>query len=72
MDFEHWIDCYENTESYCFDEDPTGKYYDCYIFGTGCEDPLWYTCYWYGECDEGSSFFDDNSFDEWLAHECYD
>jgi len=53
--FEYWIDCWQNTESYCSDEDPTGEYFDCYQFGNGCEDPDWYNCHWYGDCGEHNS-----------------
>ena len=67
--FEHWIDCWENTSSWCSDEDPTGKYYDCYMYGDRCEDPIWYDCYWYGDCGEHNSNQHIDTMEEWL--ECW-
>lgn len=67
--FDHYLDCWENTDSYCYDEDPYGHYYDCYQYGLSCEDPNWYNCYWYDICSEDGEHNAIDTFDEWLK--CY-
>ena len=59
----------------CYDEDPTGDYSNCYNYGGDyCEDPTWYDCYWYDDCDGSGG----TSFEEWLdcwvntSSMCYD
>jgi len=49
----------------CYDEDPSGNYSSCYNYGENCEDPGWYDCYWYENCD-GSTGDDGGSFEDWI------
>ena len=43
--FEAWLTCWTETDSMCYDEDPTGEYSNCYNYNENCEDPNWYDCY---------------------------
>lgn len=70
LTFDKWIDCWENTESMCYDEDPYGDYSLCYNSGENCEEPGWYDCYHNKMCD-GDTTTEGNyeNFNDWM--ECY-
>ena len=48
--FTAWIECYENSFYNYYgcgeSEAQRSAYYECYWYGTGCEDEFWYDCHW--------------------------